>query len=95
MQTNVSNVTLQFDGNLSAKANLVMRNGNTANFSVKSSNQNGFKYWQKGQVHHPLSYCGKIFFWFGYLESRFSREVAAFLVICTLITAFLDKGQAL
>ena len=28
---------------------------------------------------------------FGYLES-FSRE-AAFLVICTLITAFLDKGQ--
>ena len=58
------------------------------------SNQNGLKYWQKGQVH-PLSYCGKIFFWFGYLESRFSREVAAFLVICTLITAFLDKGQAL
>ena len=36
MQTNVSNVTLQFDGNLSAKANLVMRNGNTAIFSVKS-----------------------------------------------------------
>ena len=92
MQTNVSNVTLQFDGNLSAKANLVMRNGNTANLSVKSK---WFKkYWQKGQVH-PLSYCGKIFFWFGYLESRFSREVAAFLVICTLITAFLDKGQAL
>ena len=93
MQTNVSNVTLQFDGK-SAKANLVMRNGNTANFSVKSK---WFKVLAKrtSTSFVILRQNLKSFFWFGYLESRFSREVAAFLVICTLITAFLDKGQAL
>ena len=91
MQTNVSNVTLQFDGNLSVKANLVMRNGNTANFSVKSK---WFKVLAK-RTSTSFVILRQNLFWFGYLESRYSREVAAFLVICTLITAFLDKGQAL